>query len=90
MVKLEFFSEATKVRQEQKLVHEEMPFLYGILIGMVRNNKEPPSTDADSLTPSTGPNDLVGIPTKTFEAQVLEREGLTYVSNSAGGNKVSC
>ncbi|PLW12041.1 hypothetical protein PCANC_20440 [Puccinia coronata f. sp. avenae] len=88
-VKPDFFSEAAKVKREEQIVQQEMPFLYGILMGMLRNNDEPPETDVAESDTCAGPNEPISVPTDTFEAQLLERDGITYVPNSGGRDQVS-
>ncbi|PLW46030.1 hypothetical protein PCASD_03503 [Puccinia coronata f. sp. avenae] len=83
-VKPDFFSEAAKVKREEQIVQQEMPFLYGILMGMLRNNDEPPETDVAESDTCAGPDEPISVPTDTFEAQSLERDGITYVPNSGG------
>ncbi|PLW31054.1 hypothetical protein PCASD_16050 [Puccinia coronata f. sp. avenae] len=90
LVKPDFFSEAAKARQEEKVVHEEMPFLYGILMGMLNNGNEPdpPSADVDESMTHT-PNEPISVPNDTYKAQLLERDGITYVSNPGDRDEVS-
>ncbi|KAI9630316.1 hypothetical protein KEM48_014041 [Puccinia striiformis f. sp. tritici PST-130] len=40
-VKPEFFSEAAKIGRESTLIKDEMPFLYGILMGMLEEGATP-------------------------------------------------
>jgi hypothetical protein len=75
-VKPEFFSEAAKARREEKLVAEEMPFLYGILVGMLRNGEYPAGNEEDVVI--EGPQESNTHPSDTFEAQLLERDGIAY------------
>ncbi|PLW37733.1 hypothetical protein PCASD_11271 [Puccinia coronata f. sp. avenae] len=93
LVRPEFFSKAAKVKQEEQMVQQEMPFLYGILMGMLKNGEDPSATgdveDSDSKT-CTSPNEPISGPSDTFEAQLLERNGITYVPNSGGQDQVSC
>ncbi|PLW32063.1 hypothetical protein PCASD_18449 [Puccinia coronata f. sp. avenae] len=90
LVKPDFFSEAAKARREEKVVHEEMPFLYGILMGMLNNGNEPdpPSADVDESMTHT-PNEPISVPNDTYEAQLLEQDGITYVSNPGDRDEVS-
>jgi hypothetical protein len=76
------------------MVQQEMPFLYGILMGMLKNGDNPSATgtdveDSDSET-CTSPDESISVPADTFEAQLLERNGITYVPNSGGQDQVSC
>ncbi|PLW49009.1 hypothetical protein PCASD_05114 [Puccinia coronata f. sp. avenae] len=88
-VKPDFFSEAAKVKREEQIVQQEMPFLYSILMGMLQNNDEPPETDVAESDTCAGPDEPISVPTDTFEAQLLERDGITYVPNSGGRDQVS-
>jgi hypothetical protein len=94
LVRPEFFSKAAKLKQEEQMVQQEMPFLYGILMGMLKNGEDPSATgtdgeDSDSKT-CTRPNEPINGPSDTFEAQLLERDGITYVPNYGGQDQVSC
>ncbi|KAH9453954.1 hypothetical protein Pst134EB_014055 [Puccinia striiformis f. sp. tritici] len=59
-VKPEFFSEAAKIGRESTLIKDEMPFLYGILMGMLEEGATPNieeeedtvNTPGDLLAPS--------------------------------------
>jgi hypothetical protein len=68
-----------------------MPFLYGILMGMLNNGNEPdpPSADVDESMTHT-PDEPISVPNDTYKAWLLERDGITYVSNPGDWDEVSC
>ncbi|KNE98488.1 hypothetical protein PSTG_08228 [Puccinia striiformis f. sp. tritici PST-78] len=86
-VKPEFFSEAAKIGRESTLIKDEMPFLYGILMGMLEEGATPnieEEEDTDLSEAPLGPSGTVHPPADAFEAQLLEGEGYTYIPELLG------
>jgi hypothetical protein len=75
---ISFFSELSKARREHQMVSQDLPLLYGILMGVLtggnnvaKEDNNPTSTPASKLP--------ANIPRDPFEAQLLDREGTAYI-----------
>jgi len=69
-----FFSNEAKKRRESQIISQEAPFLYSLLMGFLTTG------NMEEIGPneSHASNPVSQIPGDPFEAQLMERDGITY------------